>query len=114
MILNRKGARPSPGGSSGGSPGGPSGGAANKPKDPAPPKVIEIIVGVTITELARKLGVSPEKVEKLMIDLGESPASLEEVVGPDLIELIAMDVGKEAGRTGPLTQPARSVHFYAP
>ena len=67
MILNRKGARPSPGG-------GPGGGAANKPKEPAPPKVIEIIVGVTITELARKLGVSPEKVEKLMIDLGESPA----------------------------------------
>lgn len=70
-------------------------GGGKKSKAPAPPKVIEIFVGVTITELARKLGVSPAKVEKLVTDMGEAPASLEEVVGPDLIELIAMDVGKE-------------------
>jgi translation initiation factor IF-2 len=67
----------------------------NASKEAAPPKVIEIFVGITITELARKLGVSPDKVEKLMVDLGEAPASLEETVSADLIELIAMEVGKE-------------------
>jgi hypothetical protein len=29
---------------------------SKKPKEPVAPKVIEVFVGVTITELARKLG----------------------------------------------------------
>ena len=59
------------------------------------PSTKVIFVGVTISELARTLGVAASKVEKLLVDLGEKPASTEEVVAPELIELVALELDVE-------------------
>ncbi|EEH58762.1 uncharacterized protein MICPUCDRAFT_15560, partial [Micromonas pusilla CCMP1545] len=48
---------------------------------------------VTIAELARLLKCSPRRIETVLIDLGEPPASLEETVSADVIELCAVELG---------------------
>lgn len=76
------------------------------PKRPPPPRVIDVVLPVTITELARKLGMSAEKVERIMVELGETPASAEETVSGDLVELIAMEAGKEVELKEPVRPAA--------
>ena len=64
-----------------------------KKKKPEAPRATVVKTGVTIAELARLLKCSPRRIETVLIDLGEPPASLEETVSADVIELCAVELG---------------------
>ena len=61
-------------------------------KDAAPGGPIEILSGSTVAEVARALKTTTERVEKVLVELGEPLASAEEVVSDDLAELVAMEL----------------------
>jgi translation initiation factor IF-2 len=62
---------------------------------PSPP-LIELASDVTVAELAKRLNTNPERVEKILNELGESVASNEDAVGSaDLVELVAVELGAE-------------------
>ena len=62
---------------------------------PSPP-LIELASDVTVAELAKRLSTNPERVEKILNELGESVASNEDAVGSaDLVELVAVELGAE-------------------
>ena len=60
------------------------------------PPLIELAANVTVAELAKRLSTNPERVEKILAELGESVASAEDAVGSaDLVELVAVELGAE-------------------
>lgn len=55
---------------------------------------IELKDDVTIRQLAQQLDVEPAQVEQSLLDLGERPSSLEDLLTPENAELAAMSFGK--------------------
>ena len=65
---------------------------AKRTRKDAPGGPIEILSGSTVAEVARALKTTTERVEKVLVELGEPLASAEEVVSDDLAELVAMEL----------------------
>ena len=60
------------------------------------PPPIELAANATVAELAKKLSAKPERVERILAELGEPVASAEDAVGSaDLVELVALELGAE-------------------
>ena len=57
-------------------------------------------MGTTISEFARLLGVPPSRVETIVADLGETPASVEEPLEADVLELVAAELGRDVNVVG--------------
>ena len=71
-----------------------------RPTPPPAPRVVDAAVGTTISEFARLLGVPPSRVETIVADLGETPASVEEPLEADVLELVAAELGRDVNVVG--------------
>ena len=71
-----------------------------RPKPPPAPRVVDAPVGTTIAEFARMFGVPPSRVETIVADLGEPPASVEEPMEADVLELVAAELGFDVNVVG--------------
>ena len=57
---------------------------------------MELAANATVAELAKRLSAKPERVERILAELGEPVASAEDAVGSaDLVELVALELGAE-------------------
>ena len=67
-----------------------------KPKEPEVvlPKIIQVPEDVTVVRFAKLIDVPLSAVERVLIDIGEAPQSIEEAICPESAELIAMELGK--------------------
>jgi len=61
---------------------------------------------VTVRELARKLGLKMQEIQKQLARLGESPSlSPDTVLELDTAELVALEFGRKVDRTRPEKDP---------